>query len=145
MKRKVILTCAVTGNAPFNPKHPNFPVSPKEIAAACEEAAQAGASAVHCHVRDEETLERCLVEAASHGAIVAYTLVGSGLRVRAACAAGEMRAVDMARWPATLEPWLDAATRARALPPAWAPDCDGARAPEGGLRIVGVCDGETQT
>lgn len=59
MKRKVILTCAVTGNAPFNPKHPNFPVSPKEIAAACEEAAQAGASAVHCHVRDEETKLGC--------------------------------------------------------------------------------------
>ena len=72
-----------------------------------------------------------------------YRDAGSGLRVRAACAAGEIRAVDMARWPATLEPWLDAATRARALPPAWAPDCAGARAPEGGLRIVGVSDGET--
>ncbi len=59
MKRKVILTCAVTGNAPFNPKHPNFPVSPKEIAAACEEAAQAGASVVHCHVRDETTTLGC--------------------------------------------------------------------------------------
>lgn len=59
MKRKVILTCAVTGNAPFNPKHPNFPVSPKEIAAACEEAAAAGASVVHCHVRDEKTKLGC--------------------------------------------------------------------------------------
>ena len=55
MKRKVMLTCAVTGDAPFNPKHPNFPVTPREIADACIEAASAGASCVHVHVRDEQT------------------------------------------------------------------------------------------
>jgi uncharacterized protein (DUF849 family) len=57
MKRKVILTCAVTGNAPFNPKHPSFPVTPKEIAASAIEAAKAGASIAHIHVRDPETAE----------------------------------------------------------------------------------------
>jgi uncharacterized protein (DUF849 family) len=59
MKRsdKVIITCAVTGNAPFNRKHPAFPVTPSEIAAACIEAANAGASIVHVHVRDPETGE----------------------------------------------------------------------------------------
>jgi len=57
MKRKVILTCAVTGNAPFNPKHPNFPVTPKQIAAAVAEAADAGASVAHIHVRNPETAE----------------------------------------------------------------------------------------
>jgi uncharacterized protein (DUF849 family) len=57
MKRKVILTCAVTGNAPFNPKHPAFPVTPKEIAAAVAEAADAGASVAHIHVRNPETAE----------------------------------------------------------------------------------------
>ncbi len=57
MKRKVILTCAVTGNAPFNPKHPSFPVTPKEIAASAIEAAKAGASIAHLHVRDPETGE----------------------------------------------------------------------------------------
>ncbi|MBO3703718.1 MAG: penicillin-binding protein 1C [Candidatus Accumulibacter sp.] len=67
----------------------------------------------------------------------------SGLRVRAACAAGEMTAVDMARWPAALEPWLDVTTRERALPPDWAPACVGARSPEGGLHIVGISDGAT--
>ncbi|WP_407279332.1 penicillin-binding protein 1C [Aromatoleum evansii] len=67
----------------------------------------------------------------------------SGLRVRAACAPGEMRAVEMARWPAALEPWLDAATRRHALPPAWAPTCKDAVAPEAGLKIVGVTDGGT--
>jgi uncharacterized protein (DUF849 family) len=55
MPQKVILTCAVTGNAPFNPKHPNFPVTPKQIAAAVQEAADEGASVAHIHVRDPET------------------------------------------------------------------------------------------
>jgi uncharacterized protein (DUF849 family) len=53
--RKVIITCAVTGNAPFNPKHPSFPVSPGDIAASAIEAANAGASIVHIHVRDIQT------------------------------------------------------------------------------------------
>ncbi len=53
--RKVIITCAVTGNAPFNPRHPAFPVNPAQIAAACAEAARAGAAVVHIHVRDPKT------------------------------------------------------------------------------------------
>lgn len=55
MKRKVLLTCAVTGNAPFNRNHPSFPVTPKEIAVSVIEAAKAGASIAHIHVRDPET------------------------------------------------------------------------------------------
>ncbi len=55
MSHKAILTCAVTGNAPFNPRHPAMPVTPAQIAAACVEAAQAGASVVHIHVRDPAT------------------------------------------------------------------------------------------
>ena len=67
----------------------------------------------------------------------------SGLRVRAACADGEMRAVDLARWPTILEPWLDAATRRRALPPPWSAACATTGAPGGGLKIVGLSDGDT--
>jgi penicillin-binding protein 1C len=67
----------------------------------------------------------------------------TGLRVLAACAPGATRAVEMARWPAALEPWLDAATRRRALPPDWAPACAFSQAPEAGLKIVGIADGET--
>ena len=52
---KIIVSCAVTGNAPFNRKHPNFPVTPVQIAAACIEAADAGAAIVHIHVRDPDT------------------------------------------------------------------------------------------
>jgi uncharacterized protein (DUF849 family) len=53
--RKIIITCAVTGNAPFNPRHPAFPVTPAQISAACIEAAAAGAAIVHVHVRDPKT------------------------------------------------------------------------------------------
>ena len=53
--RKVVITCAVTGNAPFNPRHPAFPITPKDIAASCVEAARAGAAVVHVHVRDPNT------------------------------------------------------------------------------------------
>ena len=55
MTRKVVLTCAVTGNAPFNRRHPNFPVTPAQIADSCLEAAAAGCSIVHIHVRDPQT------------------------------------------------------------------------------------------
>lgn len=39
-----------------------------------------GTVRVVSHVLDEEALERCLADAAAHGAIVAYTLVGHTLR-----------------------------------------------------------------
>lgn len=55
MKRKVILTCAVTGDGPIHPKYPDYPVTPAQIAAACLEAAEAGASVVHIHGRDPKT------------------------------------------------------------------------------------------
>lgn len=55
MDKKTILTCAVSGNAPFNAKHPDFPVTPADIARNCIEAAKAGASVVHIHVRDPQT------------------------------------------------------------------------------------------
>ena len=52
---KTVLTCAVSGNAPFNPKHPDFPILPADIARNCIEAAKAGASVVHIHVRDPDS------------------------------------------------------------------------------------------
>jgi uncharacterized protein (DUF849 family) len=57
MSRKVMLTCAVTGAGSTTKKHPGVPVTPAQIAAACIEAARAGASTVHIHVRDPETGE----------------------------------------------------------------------------------------
>jgi uncharacterized protein (DUF849 family) len=56
MKRKVILTCAVTGNAPVHPSYPHvYPVTPQQICDAVVEAARAGASVAHIHVRDPAT------------------------------------------------------------------------------------------
>jgi len=55
MSRKVILTCAVTGENQYNKAHPSFPVTTAQIAAAAAEAQDEGASAVHLHVRNPET------------------------------------------------------------------------------------------
>lgn len=55
MKSKVSICCALTGGADNVTKNPNIPVTPKEIAVAAAEAASAGASMVHIHVRDPKT------------------------------------------------------------------------------------------
>ena len=55
MYQKVILTCAVVGENIYNRDHPNFPITPQQIADAALEAEQAGASTVHLHVRDPKT------------------------------------------------------------------------------------------
>ncbi|MGH9643684.1 MAG: 3-keto-5-aminohexanoate cleavage protein [Terriglobales bacterium] len=52
-----MLTCAVTGGSSFNRQHPDFPITPPQIAEAAFEAQAAGASAVHLHVRDPRTGE----------------------------------------------------------------------------------------
>ncbi len=69
--------------------------------------------------------------------------VRTGLRVRAACTSEPVQSMEMARWPAALEPWLDAATRARAIPPAWTASCAQAAAPDAGLKIVSLSANET--
>ncbi|MGH8354946.1 MAG: 3-keto-5-aminohexanoate cleavage protein [Pseudomonas sp.] len=55
MNHDVIITCALTGAGDTVDKHPAIPVTPKQIAAAAVEAAKAGATVVHCHVRNPET------------------------------------------------------------------------------------------
>ncbi len=55
MNTDVIITCAVTGAADTADRNPAVPVTPKQIADACIEAANAGAAIVHIHVRDPET------------------------------------------------------------------------------------------
>jgi uncharacterized protein (DUF849 family) len=55
MNHNVIITCAVTGAGDTVDKHPAIPVTPAQIAAAAVEAANAGATVVHCHVRDPKT------------------------------------------------------------------------------------------
>ncbi|WP_439860044.1 3-keto-5-aminohexanoate cleavage protein [Pseudomonas sp. MBLB4136] len=55
MNYEVIVTCAVTGAGDTVGKHPAIPVTPKQIADAAIEAAKAGATVAHCHVRDPKT------------------------------------------------------------------------------------------
>jgi len=55
MQSRVIVTCAVTGNQTTPEMTPHLPVTPEEIAGACLGAAEAGAAAVHIHVRDPKT------------------------------------------------------------------------------------------
>ena len=51
-KRKVIITCAVTGSIHTPSMSPYLPITPKEIADAAVGAAEAGAAIVHLHARD---------------------------------------------------------------------------------------------
>jgi uncharacterized protein (DUF849 family) len=55
MNRDVIVTCALTGAGDTAGKHPMLPVTPRQIADAAVEAAKAGATIVHCHVRNPAT------------------------------------------------------------------------------------------
>ena len=55
MMRPTILTCAVTGNLTRPDQTPHLPVTPEQISDACLQAADAGAAAVHIHVRDPKT------------------------------------------------------------------------------------------
>jgi 3,5-dioxohexanoate:acetyl-CoA acetone transferase len=53
-KRKVIITCAITGSVHTPTMSPYLPVTPDQIAAQAIAAAKAGASILHLHARDPE-------------------------------------------------------------------------------------------
>ena len=55
MDTPTILTCAVTGNLTRPEQTPHLPITPDQIAEQSLAAAEAGAAAVHIHVRDPET------------------------------------------------------------------------------------------
>lgn len=54
-KRKIIITCAVTGSIHTPSMSPHLPVTANEIAEAAIGAAEAGAAIIHLHARDPET------------------------------------------------------------------------------------------
>jgi uncharacterized protein (DUF849 family) len=54
-RRKVIITCAVTGSIHTPTMSEHLPVTPDQIAAEAIAAAEAGASILHLHARDPET------------------------------------------------------------------------------------------
>lgn len=53
-KDPVVLTIAPTGNDVFRDTNPNLPYSTKEVAQSAIEAARAGATVVHVHVREDD-------------------------------------------------------------------------------------------
>ncbi|NBO29714.1 MAG: 3-keto-5-aminohexanoate cleavage protein [Synechococcaceae bacterium WB6_1A_059] len=55
MNQETILTCAITGSGTTKEQTPFLPVTPEEIAISSLEAAEAGASVIHIHVRDPKT------------------------------------------------------------------------------------------
>jgi len=55
MKRKVIITCAITGSIHTPTMSPHLPYTPNDIADQAVAAAEAGASILHLHARDPET------------------------------------------------------------------------------------------
>ena len=56
-KRKVVITCAVTGAVHTPSMSPHLPISPQEIIDASLGAAEAGAAIIHLHARKPETGE----------------------------------------------------------------------------------------
>ena len=54
-RRKVIITCAVTGAIHTPSMSPHLPITPDHIAAESVAAAEAGTSIIHLHARDPET------------------------------------------------------------------------------------------
>ena len=67
MNFEVIVTCAVTGAGDTVGKHPGVPVTPEQIAQAAIDAAKAGATAAHLHVRDPLTGNTCAAPMRSAG------------------------------------------------------------------------------
>ena len=54
MNNEVIISCAVTGSGDTAKKHPELPITPKQIAEAAIEAAKEGAAIAHMHVREPD-------------------------------------------------------------------------------------------
>ena len=55
MNRKVIVTCALTGAGDTTGRSEHVPITPEQIAQSGIDAARAGATVVHIHVRDPRT------------------------------------------------------------------------------------------
>jgi uncharacterized protein (DUF849 family) len=54
-KRKVIISCAITGSIRTPSMSPYLPVTAEEIGASALKAAEAGAAIVHLHARNRAT------------------------------------------------------------------------------------------
>ena len=62
-------------------------------------------------------------------------------RISLECARRPAERIEAARWPAMLEPWLDADLRRKSLPPRWSKDCASAGRSSDAIAITGLTDG----
>src|SRR5262245_40225590 len=62
-------------------------------------------------------------------------------RVSPECARHPMDRMEAARWPAMLEPWLEAGLRRKSLPPQWSGDCTAEHHLDDTIAITGLSDG----
>ncbi len=85
-RRKVIISCALTGAIHTPSMSPYLPVTPEEIVAEGRRAAEAGAAILHVHARDPETgrpdqsveaFGRILPDLKSTGAVINVTTGGA--------------------------------------------------------------------
>ncbi|MEO8545212.1 MAG: 3-keto-5-aminohexanoate cleavage protein [Betaproteobacteria bacterium] len=101
VSRPVIITCAVTGGAPFKPGS-QVPVTPEQIAQQSIDAARDGAAIVHIHVRDPITgaavgdahLYREVVERIGSSGVDVIVNLTSGFGGRYVPSAANVRVAD---------------------------------------------------
>lgn len=62
LQKPVVISAAITGSITTREQLPWLPVTPREIAESAVEAAEAGASVVHIHVRESDGTPSCRVE-----------------------------------------------------------------------------------
>ncbi len=62
MKNKIIITCALVGSLTTKKNSPYIPITPEKIAKSGIEAAKAGASILHIHVRKDDGTTTCDLE-----------------------------------------------------------------------------------
>jgi 3-keto-5-aminohexanoate cleavage enzyme len=62
LKKPVVISAAITGSITTREQLPWLPVTPREIAESSIEAAEAGASVVHIHVREDDGTPSCRTE-----------------------------------------------------------------------------------
>ena len=111
MNHDVMITCAITGDDTKVTKSPYCAVTPDEIAASAVEAAKAGASIVHIHVRDPETGQFSMETRHYRAVVKAIRESGTDVIVNLTCGMGGYIVVGNAGLKDTPAPGSDFCTQ----------------------------------
>ncbi len=101
--KPVIITCAITGAETTKEKQPALPITPKEQAAASKEAADAGASVIHLHVREDDGKPSQRVERFQE-AIVAIREAVPGMVIQISTGGAVGETIEKRLQPLSLKP-----------------------------------------